>query len=281
MTHPLKPFIKWFGYTRRERRSSFLLLIIIILIIAIRTVIPDSRMSIQDISDSLAISPGLIADKNKMPDSTLFFSFDPNTAPSEILISLGLSAKQTGTLINYRNKGGKFRKPSDILKIYGIDTVLGIRLMPYIVIDNRTLNKKSNNNYRNTIIDLNSCDSSDLEKLPGIGPVLSSRIIKYRNLLGGYYAVSQIREVYGLSDSTYNKISGMITADSTELNSIDINKAGYRELIRHPYLERYDVQSILRYREQKGEINSGTELVTAKILPEKRYLKILPYLDFK
>ena len=77
---------------------------------------------------------------------------------------------------------------------------------------------------------INSCDSASLEALPGLGPVLSARIIRYRNLLGGFASVNQLREVYGLSEETYELISGMLTADSADISKININNADYRGL---------------------------------------------------
>lgn len=129
-------------------------------------------------------------------------------------------------------------------------------------------------------IELNICDSTDLERLPGIGPILSARIIKYRNLLGGYVSVAQLKEVYGLRDSTYMIICDRITADSSFIKKININSAGFSELNRHPYLERYDVQGILKYREMKGRIDGISDLTDNKIMTGERALKVLPYLRF-
>jgi DNA uptake protein ComE-like DNA-binding protein len=135
-------------------------------------------------------------------------------------------------------------------------------------------------NYQLKKVDLNSADSAGLEALPGIGPVLSARIIKYRNLLGGYAAVEQLREVYGLRDSTFHIISGMVTADSLAVVKININTADFRALVRHPYLERYEVQAILKFRELSGRITGITDLVENKILTGERAGKLLPYLKF-
>jgi competence protein ComEA len=82
----------------------------------------------------------------------------------------------------------------------------------------------------------------------------------YRDLLGGFYSVRQLMEVYGMPDSTFSLIAGRLRSDSTGVKQIDINKASFSDLIRHPYLERYDVQAILKYREIKGRIEGTAEL---------------------
>jgi DNA uptake protein ComE-like DNA-binding protein len=131
-----------------------------------------------------------------------------------------------------------------------------------------------------SVIDLNRCDSAMLEKLPGIGPVLSARIIKYRNLLGGYAFVDQLKEVYGLSAETYELIKTRLTADSLMVSKIDINGADFRRLVRMPYLDRYEVNAILKYRELRGRINSINELSDNKLVASEKIPKIRPYMEY-
>ncbi|HOU03350.1 MAG TPA: helix-hairpin-helix domain-containing protein [Bacteroidales bacterium] len=140
-----------------------------------------------------------------------------------------------------------------------------------------------NKNYsvqRERLLELNSCDSASLESLPGLGPVLSSRIIKYRNLLGGFVSVEQLREVYGLSEETYKLVSVMLKADSGLVRKIPVNSADYRQLIRLPYFERSEVSSILKYRELMKKVESIGELVENKIITPEKAKKISPYLSF-
>ncbi len=131
-----------------------------------------------------------------------------------------------------------------------------------------------------TIVDINECDSADLERLPGIGPVLSARIIKYRNLLGGFAVKEQLKEVYGLPEETFVLIAPMVSADSADVRRIIINKADFKELIRLPYLDRYEVNGILKYRELQGTVSNIKELVDNKIIPGDKAGKINFYFDF-
>ena len=131
------------------------------------------------------------------------------------------------------------------------------------------------------LLDLNLCDSADLEALPGIGPVLSARIIKYRNLLGGYASVEQLREVYGLKEETYNLIMKRVKASSSDVKQIAVNTATYRQLLRFHYIDRDDVSAILGYREQEGRIINMKVLIENNILDEEKAGKAEPYLDFR
>jgi len=130
------------------------------------------------------------------------------------------------------------------------------------------------------VVDINKCDSAALEALPGIGPVLSARIIKYRNLLGGYADISQLKEVYGLPEETFDLISARVKADPSEVRKISINTAEYRQLVRLPYFERYEVTAILKYREIKGKIEGIEELVENGIIDSGKIDKVKWYLEF-
>jgi DNA uptake protein ComE-like DNA-binding protein len=130
------------------------------------------------------------------------------------------------------------------------------------------------------ILELNTCDSAALESLPGIGPVLARRIIKYRNLLGGFVSAGQLREVYGLSDSTFDIISKRVWADSSRVARINLNTVDFKRLIRLPYLEKYDVMAILKYRELQGSIESLDVLVRHNIISREKANKIRAYMEF-
>jgi competence protein ComEA len=134
--------------------------------------------------------------------------------------------------------------------------------------------------FKSRLIEINTCDSAQLESLPGIGPVLSARIIKYRNLLGGYYSVSQLREVYGLSPEAFDIISSRITADSSLVKKIDINKGGYKQLIRLPYFDKAEVAAILKHRDMAGRITGFNELLENKLISSEKVGKVRPYLRF-
>jgi len=143
-----------------------------------------------------------------------------------------------------------------------------------------TQKEKSKNYQKRPVIDLNDCDSVSLEALPGIGPVLSSRIIRFRNLIGGFVSVDQLKEVYGLPEETFNMISSRLKADSLDVRKIRINSAEYRELIRHPYFKKSEVTSIMKYRELKGRINDTGTMMENNLISEETCRKIRPYLDF-
>jgi DNA uptake protein ComE-like DNA-binding protein len=129
-------------------------------------------------------------------------------------------------------------------------------------------------------VELNSCDSATLVKLPGIGPVFSARIIKFRNLLGGYADKSQLLEVYGLPPETFERISSMVTADTALIEKLQINRADYRTLVRHPYLTPAEVSAILRYREAIGFIDDMATLRKNNLITGEKVELLRYYISF-
>jgi DNA uptake protein ComE-like DNA-binding protein len=129
-------------------------------------------------------------------------------------------------------------------------------------------------------VDLNRADSARLIRLPGIGPVLSARIIKYRDLLGGFVSTGQLEEVYGLSRETVEKISASLWIDPEAVRMLDINRATFSDLLRHPYLDYEEVRSLVNYREYKGRIGSAREIRENHLLPDSVLEKMIPYLKF-
>jgi DNA uptake protein ComE-like DNA-binding protein len=134
-------------------------------------------------------------------------------------------------------------------------------------------------NYSNVVIriELNSADSTELMKLDGIGSVYAARILKYRDLLGGYYSVSQLLEVYNFPEETFKKIENSIFADTLLVKKIRINFAEYADLLRHPYLSKKQVEAVLNYRDKNGPIQNILQLKTNGLVDPETFSRIRPY----
>ncbi len=235
----------------------------------------------------------LSKNKSENKQEVELFYFDPNTISENKWKKLGLKQYQIRIIMNYREKGGSFEKPGDLKKIYGLDIETFNKLKDYIqikkteekaFIDNKSFdeNRKPKKVEKKIHkIDLNTADTIQLMLINGIGKVYANRICKYRELLRGYNEISQIREVYGINDSIYESIKVHFTVDTSELDKIDLNSADFSELIRHPYLNKYQTQSILKYREIKGKIKKVKELKRYNILSVETYNKMKNYMTCK
>jgi competence protein ComEA len=210
------------------------------------------------------------------------FNFDPNTASAGDLRSLGMSSRLVKTLLNYRIHGGRFHQKSDLNKIYGMSKGLYESLAPYINIVESSL-PVTEMKYSATVaslvpVDINRADSAALNKLRGIGPVLSKRIIKYRALLGGFYDTMQLKEVYGISDSLILAIAPVIFADTTNIIKLNLNQASESELAGHPYIGKYVAKGIIRYRLKVQKIGCFDELKVNGLISAENLEKLKRYL---
>lgn len=129
-------------------------------------------------------------------------------------------------------------------------------------------------------IDLNSADSLQLCKIPGIGPTFSRRIVSYRNLLGGYHRKEQLQEIYGMYVELYEKITPFLDVKGDSLRKIPVNSASVEQLKRHPYLNFYQAKAIVEIRKKRGNLKSINELILLEEFSEEDWKRIGPYLQF-
>jgi competence protein ComEA len=218
----------------------------------------------------------------KLLEPEVLFNFDPNKVSKNKMKNLGFSRKQINTLANYREKGGVFYKNEDLLKIYGIEKEQFEILDPYITIELK--NKQEDIIKINEVaelIELNTASKENLIKLNGIGDAFAERIIKYRDLLGGYYKKEQVLEVYGMDSTRYFGFYQDIIIDTNNIYKLNLNDADFKILVRHPYLNKYQTKAILKYRELEGSFTKIEQIHQNKLLLKEEFLKLKPYLQLK
>lgn len=212
----------------------------------------------------------------------LLFPFDPNSLSIEGWRKLGLNERTIHTIKNYTAKGGKFYKPQDLKKIWGFPEAFYEKVKDYITIasmDKETANPVVYEKRGSKIWDIkiNSADSSAFIELPGIGNKLALRILNFRERLGGFYAVDQIAETYGLADSTFQKIKAFLHVDG-EVHKLNINTATKDELKIHPYIKWNLANAIVEYRNQHGAYKKMEDLKNINLIDEGTFIKLAYYL---
>ncbi|MDQ6610281.1 MAG: helix-hairpin-helix domain-containing protein [Bacteroidota bacterium] len=215
------------------------------------------------------------------------FRFDPNIASATDWQRLGLNEKTSKTIEKYVSKGGKFYKPDDLMKIWGMPEGFYERVKDYVTIT--SVAKNYSNHFENKpfvreerkpiIVNINEADTSAFIALPGIGSKLSARIISFREKLGGFYSVDQVGETYGVPDSTFQKIKGRLQVDGANVKKINVNTATKDELKVHPYIRWNLANAIVEYRNQHGAYKSLDELKNIVVVDEATFGKIVHYLS--
>jgi DNA uptake protein ComE-like DNA-binding protein len=220
-----------------------------------------------------------IMERNEMPNpAETLFAFDPNVLPVDSLVLAGFPEKIAQRLDNYRAKGGRFFVRADVKKIYGMSKELYLTIEPYILLPDSivTVSKK------NTRIDINAVADFQLEEIPGIGRVLAGRIIKYRQLLGGFISLNQLDEVYQLEEPALDALkTRAFVQNGFTPEKLKVNQAAAEELMRHPYISRQLAEDMIRFREINGAIESEKLLASFKSLDKGNFEKLISYLEFR
>lgn len=225
----------------------------------------------------------VINDKNQKVQIE-YFSFDPNTCSEIEFKKLGLSEKQIKVVKNYREKGGKFRKKEDFAKMYCISAEEYNKLEPFITIAENTDKKSKEDNLSKDFsgeIEINTADTNDFMKLPGINSNLAKKIVNYRKRLGGFFSVNQISEVYGMKPEVFENIKKYLTVDVSKIEQLNINYLDYKEIVIHPYIDNEMAKSIDNYKRKNGLFLNINQLTQNGVLTQEQFEKIKFYIIVK
>ena len=182
------------------------------------------------------------------------FRFNPNTVTEDELCRLGFSPKQAASIVEYRNKGGKFRRKSDFARSFVVSDSIYKRLEPYIDIP---------------LIDLNLADSAAFDTLPGIGGWFASKMVEYRKELGGYSYKEQLMDIWKFDREKYDKLADLITIDTAYIKPYPLWTHPVDSLRLHPYIRNYETaRAIVLFRENNlPDSYTVSALARAGILP--------------
>ena len=290
-----------YGFSKREYNGLLLLLIIILLV----TLAPyayqyyRSKNETVDSAEKLALQKLILVDRyakkhyantrNEIESAggkreVKYFNFDPNVISAKEWEQFGLSPKQAMSIVNYVKKGGKFYKPEDLKRMYTISPEKYEALLPYVnIAQTNQFEKKPSFAYTKkeaVIVDVNTADTLELDKIKGVGAAFARRIVKYRERVGGFHAKEQLLEVFGVDTPKFNEIKEQIKIDVETIKKININTVEFDDLKRNPYLSFKQMNAIIQYRKQHGPYKSIADLSKVLILKPENIQKIAPYLIF-
>jgi len=299
----LRRIIKeYFSFNRGERLGVIVLIILIVIVFVAKQLI--FYFEKPTFADRQQFERALVERRQHSNSDLLveheLFPFDPNEVDSMTLSRLALPQFVKNNLIKYRQHGGRIKRLSDFRKLYGMNDSVYAVIEPYLLIDSSVVinfpeNKVSPkvseakaearsdsevlfSQKKSISINLNSASASELEKLKGIGPVLSKRIVKYRELLGGYVSVDQLKEVYGIKPEVFEVNRTIVFVDSAVLRKLDLNFLSAEELAAHPYINYKEARRIVDFRTKNGYISDKNILLSDSIIGEEQFRKLSYYL---
>lgn len=249
----------------------------------------DGKRQFERVNDEGKYKPTAHASSGGRNEKFELFYFDPNTASTADWKRLGIRENTIATIQRYLSKGGRFIKKDDIAKIWGLHPDEVERLTPFVQIQTsktvhfseaRLFAKEPTRSAIHLVgpIDVNTADSAAFISLPGIGSKLSQRIIHFREKLGGFYAVEQIGETFGLADSVFQKIRPQLKLSSLTLVKININTADIEQMKKHPYLRFAISNAIFQYRLQHGSFSVVEDIRKIMSVTDDIFNKVAPYL---
>ena len=204
------------------------------------------------------------------------FPFNPNTLTEDEWRQIGLTDRKVRNIMNYKAKGGKFYSKNDLGKLYTISEEDFAQLEPFIVLPEVSRGKNTKSSEQSgfatgsttakpekkpiPIVDINTVDSTTLVELPQIGGFMASRIIEFRDKLGGFINLEQLNDVKGMDSTRFATILPYLILNEVEVRKVDVNRADFKTLVRHPYLNYEQVKRIFNQREKRGMIKNWAQL---------------------
>jgi len=244
--------------------------------------------------DSLAInkwdSLRKIYDSLKRPK---IYPFYPDYLTDYKAYVLGIDTSALRRIKEFRQSGKRFQSKKHFKEISGISDSLYAVLEPYIRIwqtspvskhpSQKNVFKRRTSYKRRIKKDLNKATTEELKKVYGIGDVLSERIVRYREKLGGFTIREQLKDVYGLSQEAYENLWWYfeIKTPKPVPFRIDVNSADMEQLQKNPYIDFDLSEKIVEYRSLHGKFKEMDELKNIPGFPADKYQRIILYLRIK
>ncbi len=215
------------------------------------------------------------------------FKFDPNNLSEEKWLKMGMPARVVRNIKNFEAAGGSFQLKEDLKRLYLMTDEIYYQLEPYIELPAKDIHKKE---YEETVksiarepakplvVDINTADTLELMKIRGIGPYFSNQIVLRRQLLGGYITVEQLKDIFGMDKDRFESIKEYITIKDTNIRKININKAGFDDMLQHPYFDLNLVNNLIQMREQHGKFKSVEDMKKSHLIDDDLFTLIAPYI---
>ena len=297
-------FKQYFEISRREFRGMIVFVIILLLIyispyVYEKLTFEPVKIQIETLKSKIVEIEKFKQDKayaednndNLVTQKPVFFNFNPNNLPVDDWMKMGLSEKQAKSIKKYESKGGKFRSKADVKKMYAINDQMYQNMEPYVQIPDEVKTAPTfakSENFKTEVkpanrsipVDINAADSLEFLNVRGIGPAFASRIINYRNRLGGFHSKTQLKEVWGLDSLKYTTLENQIVVNNINLKKINLNNCAFEDIKLFPYLTYKQMNAIIAYRKQHGNYKSVEDLNKIAILTPQIIQKITPYISF-
>ena len=204
------------------------------------------------------------------------YQINPNELSYFQWMDFGISSELANAILRKKRKQKQFNCLDEIKAIQGVDSSSLVQYFKSFSLEEHcpVVSKEK------LSFSINQVTKKELSTIDGIPYNIASRIVNYRQKLGGYYSVLQLREVHKLTNVEYIKLKAVLKIDASKIKKIKINTANYVELKSHPYLTPKQATTIVRFRKKIIRYDGVSQFSKVYGLTDKDVEKIKPYLFF-
>lgn len=246
----------------------------------------------------VADKPNILPKDGKTFEGQKLSSFDPNTVDSLTLIGFGIQPWKVRNFLHYRAAGKVFRSAEEMGNTYGWTAEDVQRLSPYVSVGTAYQKRAETPRFEErkehkeegarpvetkkfhtlTKVDVNEADTAMLRRIPGIGEKISVAIVRYRQRLGGFHSVEQLREISIVSPEL---LEWFTVSSSAAVQKIHLNKASFQALNSHPYISYEQTKALLQYIRLYGKVKDEETLLATGIFTKEELEKLRPYIAYE
>lgn len=274
-----------------EQRGLFVLLLLIVVLFIVRSL--PGKQVFYDLNyytirpDSIEKLQGVVMKFHLQSDLPVFAPttrLEMNHLSASDMRDYGFPKHWIDAVFTYKRNSGFVRSEEDLKLLCGSDSNMFYTLRPvvYYKYARDSVGHESKRSFKGLAkqtFDINRARAEEWAELPGIGPVLAKRILRFSESLGGFYSVHQIGEVYGIDSALLVRLLPRLVC-SGEVKKIAVNSVDAASLEKHPYISRKQAATLVQYRTQHGNFTDISSLEPLALWDPATRRKIEPYLDF-
>lgn len=299
------PFKEFLYFSKGDRRAIVALGCIVVFAIGVLMVVDAWKEKEGNVKTGEKVAVDV--EEKEERGEVVMRMFDPNTVDSLTLIGFGLKPWKVKNFLHYRASGRVFRSAEDLGNTYGWTAEDVERVRGYVRVGKEYEKGKrlfggteklqpkreereewkrkeektehaSNKFHTLTKVDINTADTATLRRIPGVGAKISEAIVRYRERLGGFYSVEQLREMKIVSPEL---LEWMEVSSSSNIQKINLNKSSFQALNSHPYISYDQTKALLQYIRLYGKVKDEQALLETGIFTQEEVERLKPYLDYE
>ena len=244
----------------------------------------------------LSLNREIKALEKKQKEFTVgMYPFNPNFISDYKGYKLGMSVEEIDRLLVFRKQNKYVNSAREFQNVTGVSDSLLATMAPYFKFPDWVKNKRESKSIvfssansehfskkeKIVVKDINEATQEDLVKIYGIGEVLSIRILKFKESLGGFVSMEQMKDVWGLTPDVIERLKVHFKVGVVpNFKKLDINNASVKQLAQFPYFRYHLAREIVIYRSMNGDIKNTADLLKIKGMPIENANIIALYLDF-